>query len=359
MKRTGFPILLAVGLCVTSAGLAQQTAPPAQAPPLEPRPATTPPVALHPVVLDVVVTDRSGNPVPGLQQQDFTLLDDKQPQPIVDFHAAEGTKDVPVQAMMVIDAVNTPFTGVAIQRTGIDKFLRAGGGELPIPMSIILLTDKSAGQSLTTLHGDDLAGELDAQEAAIRTITRSAGYYGAIERLQTSIKGLEQIVSNIEPRTGRKLLIWVGPGWPLVSGPRVQLTNKDREGLFNMAVELSTKLREARITLYSINPSGPTGSMQNEYFYEDFVKGVPNANRIQNGNLGVQVLAVQTGGMVINMNNDLPSSLTRCVADYKAFYTLTFNAPAADHSDEYHSLEVKIDKRGLTARTRTGYYAQP
>ena len=28
-------------------------------------------------------------------------------------------------------------------------------------------------------------------------------------------------------------------------------------------------------------------------------------------------------------------------------------------TDEYHTLEVKVDKPGLTARTRTGYYAQP
>jgi VWFA-related protein len=142
-RPAGLQLVLALGLCVS--GFAQQTTPPAQAPPLQPRPATAPAVAARPVVLDVVVTDKTGNPVPGLQQQDFTLLDDKQPQPIVDFHATVGTKDVPVQGIMVIDAINTPFQGVAIQRTGIDKFLRAGGGELPIPISIILLTDKSAG----------------------------------------------------------------------------------------------------------------------------------------------------------------------------------------------------------------------
>jgi hypothetical protein len=38
---------------------------------------------------------------------------------------------------------------------------------------------------------------------------------------------------------------------------------------------------------------------------------------------------------------------------------LTFNAPPAAHANEYHGLEVAIDKPGLTARTRTGFYAQP
>src|ERR1700722_8452956 len=43
------------------------------------------------ISIDVVVTDKSGKPVPGLQQQDFTLLDDKQPQPILSFHATDET----------------------------------------------------------------------------------------------------------------------------------------------------------------------------------------------------------------------------------------------------------------------------
>jgi hypothetical protein len=34
------------------------------------------------IVLDMVVTDKSGKPVAGLQQQDFTLLDNKQPRKI-------------------------------------------------------------------------------------------------------------------------------------------------------------------------------------------------------------------------------------------------------------------------------------
>jgi VWFA-related protein len=357
--RVRSQILLAVGLCISSAGIAQQTTPPAQAPPLQPRPATAPAIPKRPILLDVVVTDKSGNPVPGLAQQDFTLLDDKQPQPILDFHTTEGAGDAPLQAVLLIDAINAGFQGVALQRSGLDMFFRAGGGELPLPMSVLLLTDKTADPSPVSQSGTDLAKALDSQEGALRTINRSQGYYGGVERFQLSMKALEQVISNLRMQGGRKFLIWLGPGWPLLSGPRVELSNKGREELFNTAVDLSAKLREARITLYTINPTGPSGSMQSEFYYQDFVKGVPSANRIQNGNLAVQVLAVQSGGKVINMSNDLPDSVKRCIEDRKAYYTLTFNAPVADHPDEYHTLQVKVDKSGLTARTRTGYYAQP
>jgi hypothetical protein len=30
-----------------------------------------------------------------------------------------------------------------------------------------------------------------------------------------------------------------------------------------------------------------------------------------------------------------------------------------EHADEYHELEVKVDKPGMKARTNTGYYAEP
>ena len=75
--------------------------------------------------------------------------------------------------------------------------------------------------------------------------------------------------------------------------------------------------------------------------------------------LSLQVLAVQTGGRVLNSSNDITAAITTCTADADAFYVLSFEAPRADHADEYHSLAVTVDRPGVTSRTRTGYYAQP
>jgi len=38
---------------------------------------------------------------------------------------------------------------------------------------------------------------------------------------------------------------------------------------------------------------------------------------------------------------------------------MTFDAPSATRENEYHSLDVKVNKPGLKARTRMGYYTQP
>ncbi len=102
---------------------------------------------------------------------------------------------------------------------------------------------------------------------------------------------------------------------------------------------------------------GGCGSFRT-FFYGAFLKGVGSANDVHSGNIGLQVVAAQSGGRVLNSSNDIAKSIAGCLADAKAFYTLSFDAPAADHPDEYHSLQVKIGKPGFTARTRTGYYAQ-
>src|ERR1700749_3951807 len=58
--------------------------------------------------LDVVVTPKSGPPVADLQQQDFTLLDNKTPKHITSFKAVNGSQD-PVHVILVIDAINSPY----------------------------------------------------------------------------------------------------------------------------------------------------------------------------------------------------------------------------------------------------------
>src|SRR5271163_1621849 len=60
------------------------------------------------ITLDVVVTDKSGRPQAGLQQQDFTLLDNKKPQKVVSFRAVEepSSKAVPpVEVILFMDTV--------------------------------------------------------------------------------------------------------------------------------------------------------------------------------------------------------------------------------------------------------------
>src|SRR5579862_758709 len=101
----------------------------------------------HSITLDVVVTDKSGKPVAGLEQQDFTLLDNKQPQKILSFQAKAGAAsgaDSPLEVILLMDEVNTSFSSVSFERTQIENFLRRDGGELPRPVSMVFFNDAGA-----------------------------------------------------------------------------------------------------------------------------------------------------------------------------------------------------------------------
>jgi VWFA-related protein len=353
-------------LCLTC--LAQTTPGPEQAgqeqkaAPSIPDPKPRPP-ADHRIWLDVVVTDKAGKPIPGLREQDFTLLDDKLPGKIQSFAASEetGQANPPIQVIFVLDAVNTVTQRIAFERIELDKFLRIGGGQLPVPMSLVLLTDTSTKiQPTPTRDGNVLAASLDDNNTGLRSIGRSAGFWGATERAEMSVRTLSQLAQYEATQPARKLVIWFSSGWPLLSGPGIDLSNKAQDAIFRDVVSFSDTLRQSRITLYAVDPLGmaDAGSFRS-FYYESFLKGVTSARKVTYGNLALQVLATQSGGRVLNSNNNISSEIADCVRDYKAFYTISFEAPPADHPDEYHTLEVKVDKPGLTARTRTGYYAQP
>ncbi len=342
-------------------GFAQQNKPAGQSEPA----ASVPPGGVNRrITLDVVVADKSGKPVPGLQQDDFTLLDNKQPQKIVSFQAVEGggaTADPPVEVVLIVDGVNTAFTKATYAREQIKKFLRRDGEELPRPVSMAYFSDTGMTIGETSSRdGNALITEIDQSKAALRAIGRAQGFYGASDRQQLSIRALEQLILYETARPGRKLVVWIGPGWPLLTGPRVDLTTKNQQSVFDAIVGLSDGLRQARITLYQIDPLGMTdaGGLQTSY-YKEFLKGVRKPNQTQLGNLALQVLTVQSGGRVLNSNNDVAGEIAACVEDANTFYALSFDGLAGDGPNEYHALEVKLGKRGLVARTRSGYYAQP
>lgn len=311
------------------------------------------------IFLDVVVTPRSGPPVSDLQQQDFTLLDNKAPQTITSFKAVSG-REAPLEVVLVIDAVNATPQIIDIERIQIDKFLRAEGGNLAYPTALTVVTDKGIqGVANFSRNGNALSAALQKEDAGLREIGRSTGFWGATERLQISLKALGQLVAGEAPRPGRKLILWVSPGWPLLSGPHTMIDSRDQQQLFESIVRTSTDLLRARITIYSIDPLGAGESTLLASDYEQFLKGVSKPGQAQVGNLGLQVIAVQSGGFVLTSGNDIAKFLEECVADSAPYYEISFEPTPPNGPNEYHHVEIHLAKPGLTARTRQGYYAQP
>jgi len=317
------------------------------------------PAAAGRISLDVVVTPQSGVPVAGLQQQDFTVLDNKVARPITSFAPVAGP-EAPVEMILLVDAVNASYQTVGYEKDKIDKFLLTDGSELAHPVTLAVLTDKGVEvQQSGSRDGKTLKAALDQYEIGLRTIHSSAGFYGAEERLDISLRALDGLIVREEAKPGRKIIVWVSPGWPLFSGPGVQLGNKQQEQIFRQVAALSTRLRQARITLYSIDPLGSAESILRANYYKGFLKGVSKPGQVDPGDLALQVLATQTGGLALTSNNDIAAMLRQAMNDSKAYYEISFEAAPGDHANDYHRLDVQVDKAGLMARTRSGYYAQP
>jgi VWFA-related protein len=323
---------------------------------------TPPPQPANDMVnLDVVVTTKSGSPIAGLEQQDFTVLENKTPVPINSFRAVTAS-EAPTQIVIVIDDVNTGLSNIAYERTEIDKFFHSNGGHLANPTALAFLTDSGIKlQDNFSTDGNSLSAALDQYTVGLHSIIRSGGFYSAQERFEVSVKALLELTTHEASRPGRKLILWISPGWPLLSGPgvEIQMNEKQRQQIFSNVVGISNLLRQGRITLYSIDPLGSADFAGRAFWWEAYEKGISKPSQADWGDIALQVLAVQSGGLALTTDNDITAMLQRCVSDAQTYYELSFVPALEQKPATYHHVEVRVAKPGTLARTRQGFYTQP
>jgi VWFA-related protein len=308
------------------------------------------------IKLEVVVDTKSGEPVTNLGQQDFTILDNKFSRPITSFKVVTA-KEEAVEVIVIIDAVNTPHELVAYVRDQTEKFFKDNEGALAHPTKFAVFSDDGVQiEPKFSTNGMALSDILESQQVALRKITRSS-QWGASDRLNLSVHALHQVTDYAATLPGRKIVIWISPGFPLLSGPGIYLTPKDEQQVFGDVLYYSSTLRQAHITLYNLNPVGVGESLIRANYYEDFLQGVTRPQDTKYADLSVQVLSVQSGGLTLISNNDLASQIQKCLLDSDSWYEISFDPPPPDKPNEYHHIEVKLAQPGLIARARTGYYS--
>lgn len=325
------------------------------------------------ITLDVVVANKSGKAQAGLQQQDFTLVDNKAPAKIVSFETVDepgAQANPPVEVVLVIDTVNTSPQTIASERLQIEKYLHQNGGKLSHPTSIVIFSDSGLKNlGAPTLDGNFLGTALEGKDViGLHAMLQAAGENGDFERLMSSVTKLYSFASYEAKKPGKKIVVWISPGWPLLASAGSEMYSKGKEQLFSTLVTVSTALRQARITLYSVDPEGAGGGQFgrlqtadqqfSRFSYDSYLKGVPSAKQMMPPNLSLQVLATRSGGRVLTTGNDIGSQIDDCISDAKAFYVLSFESAPTEHPNEYHNLELKVNKPGLSAHTSAGYYSQ-
>jgi VWFA-related protein len=312
----------------------------------------------HSISLDIVVTDKSGTPVKDLKAEDFTLLDNKQ-RKTVSVREGGGTSqagDNGVEAYVLIDAINPQVPTIANVRHDLTAYLEHAGN-LPIPTSLVFLTPdglKIQGQS--TREPKILLANLEDNPTSVRTF-QNTSYYSAEALREKSLMAMNVLAVKLARKPGRKLVIWVSPGWAEFMFQSSRMSRKDQEDLFSYEASLSVALRAARITLYSVDPMGAqcVTCSQNGH-YKSYVKGPYAPKDADHNDLLLQALAARSGGKVVTGNNNIAAMIDDCLADAQHYYVLTFEASPSARETTFHEIKVEVDKPGAQVRTRTGYY---
>ena len=171
-----------------------------------------------------------------------------------------------------------------------------------------------------------------------------------------ALRALAFIAAGQRRKRGRKVLLWIGPGCGAVRTGVFPANRTLGQKTFNPIYWFATLFREARLSIdeLSVGQAGPCTSE-----YQQYLSGVRTVRDANERFLYKKVLAIESGGNVIDEGRDLVAEMNRCVQRAASFYTLSFDPPVAVQSHEYHSLQVRVGRPGLMARTSTGYYDEP
>jgi VWFA-related protein len=342
--------------------------------------------------IDVAATDSKQNPSPGLAAKDFTLTDRGVPQKVISFAASDPTNELErlTEVVLVLDEVNLSSQQLALAKAESIKFLRMKGGQLAAPTSVYLFTTSGLYATVApTRDGNALAENVAAHhyQRKVWTISRIPDpFLSTSERVaeeaqrntlwEAALRAVYTIAIERRDKPGRKLLLWPGFGWL-----KVDARSQYKDAAFSWLVELSTRIREARMVISEVTvrtqPLTPrmeprTSRTRTELTIEEFqnvythyLAGVRTQSELAEQGFGayshfsLPVLAAQSGGLVVDDFSEISRSLEHCVEDARMFYTLSFDPPRAARPDEYHDLNVQLDEPGVSARTNSGYYNQP
>ncbi len=263
------------------------------------------------VSLFVTVTDLQRRLVPDLVQEDFEVLDNGKPQPIVFF----DNQSQPITVVVMLDTSGS--------MTGAIKFLRL-----------------AAEQFLMRLHPED-RGMVGAFNDKVEF--GSAEFTNDRDDLIAAMKELDYgngtrlydgIAASLEQLDG-------------ISGRRVIVLFTDGEDT-SSKVGQGTVIERARndeVMVYSIG-------LESEYF---------NGARMVRGKADgvLKKIADETGGGYFELDKtaDLAPTFTRVAQELHSQYVVGFTPLQLD--GKVHKLAVRVKQTGLTARARRSYLADP
>ena len=266
------------------------------------------------VRIDALVTD-DGTPVTGLTAGDFEVLDNGVRQRVTAVDAVEA-----VQLGVVLD-VSGSMTGdrLEIARAAtLDLLDQLKRGER---FAIVAFADQVARVARPGASVADAATALE--------LIRTAGGTALVDGLYAGILQSDQ-----------------GPGPKLL----VLMTDGRNNSSWLPGTAVIESARRHETVIYPVLVGADRRS----------TAGVTPLKRSGNDNLALlQVIAEQTGGRAVEATWDtrLGEVFGQVLREYRQRYILTFTPEGVGTGDGWHTLDVKVKRRGATVRARSQYWA--
>ncbi len=250
-----------------------------------------------------------------LAQEDFTLLDNKVPQPIVSFHA----QDAPTSVGIVLDTSESMRNVLRMAKEVLHAFLESANPQ----DDLFLMTVSSKPQILSSVTDDP-----DELESAIRS-ARAGGNTALIDTIRLAAEHIRKA------RNAQRALLIVSDG----------IDNRSRFSkteLLHTVVEIDAQIHT--ITFETTTPNRKPVEQVEEHRGLRFMDD----------------LAERTGGLnfVVRSGSEAVDAAAKVARALRSQYVIGFRPADMDTSGKWHRIQIQVKLHDTHVSARNGYYAR-
>ena len=363
------------------------------------------------VRVDIIATDRQGNPVLDLKQDEFRIKEDGKPQAIESFTIVkidEGDQidgPPPMEIRSMYDEQREAARpDVRLFVLLLDDYHVRRGNDMVVRKPLIDFVQNQLGANdmvavmypLTSVNALSFTRN---RKSLISAIERFEGrrfdyrprnefeekyaYYPAqtVERIRNEVtmgalRGAAVKLGGL--REGRKSIIFVSEGFtnllppqmndPVAAMPGVgnpnrgnaMAANSDRAEFLSsadMISDLTLIFQDANRNNTSIYAVDPRGLAPFEYDINQGVGLTVDKKHLDASLDNLRALADNTDGRAIINRNDLARGMQQIIRDSSAYYLIGYNSAQAPTDGKFHKIDVEVTRKGVDVRARKGYWA--
>src|SRR5688572_9175455 len=336
------------------------------------------------VHLDVSVLDQARRPVRGLAPADFTVLENGQPQTVAVFSAVEipdvevpkvpwirdvapdvkSNQDVRERRLFLILMDDAAIQADPYALNNVKSIARGVIDRLhPSDLAaVVFMRDNKHSQDFTSDRARLLAA-VDKFALGFRDMggSNTLYFHMSVDVVRRAVEVLKSLPDR------RKAMVYIGQGVPVdlaTAAAPVLVQGLPAEGgkpsnvsvrgeMANLAYLMSLAFRDAaraNVNVYTFDacglrvekvPMGPIAPTCIPSLEVDYVENV----------------AAATGGRAVVNTGDFEPGLNQLFVENSSYYLLGYQSSNPAHDGKTRRIEVRVNRPGVTVRTRNGYQA--